>query len=272
MGRYKKKNLLLKYDIVKLGEATSAVANGMSIRAASKFYGVRKSTLWDRTSGRILPGAAIGRPPALTHQLESQIVKQAQDAASMGFGINRTQLMVKTGRVVRKMRLETPFRNGQPGKQWFEGLKRRHPDLSIRTPEKTTHARLRMMNKERVRRYFADLEELLAKTTLTHKPMHIWNMDETKFSLEHNPTKVCARKGERNIPGRVGMSRESLTCSICINAAGVAMPPMLIVRGKTPRCLLSWRSEDAPSGTLWTYQENGYMEDVLGEEWFRSVF
>ena len=64
--------------------------------------------------------------------------------------------------------------------------------------------------------------------------MHIWHIDETKFSLEHNPTKICARKGERNIPGRVGMSRESLTWSIYIKAAGVAMPPMLILRGKTP--------------------------------------
>ena len=116
MERYTKKNLLQKYDPVKLEEAISAVANGMSVRAASKFHSVPKSTLWDRTSGRILQGAAIGRPPALTYKLESQIVKQAQDAASMGFGINRTQLMAKTSRVVKKMRLNSPFRNGQQGK------------------------------------------------------------------------------------------------------------------------------------------------------------
>jgi hypothetical protein len=47
---------------------------------------------------------------------------------------------------------------------------------------------------------------------------------------------------------------------------------MVVVRGKTKRCLQSWSVEDAPQGTVWAYQEKAWMDDHLGEEWFHKVF
>ena len=85
-------------------------------------------------------------------------------------------------------------------------------------------------SKERVQKDFTSLHALLQKTLTNDHPQRIWNMDEKKFSLEHVSTKVCARKGDKNVPYRVGYSRESLTCSICVKAAGVAMPLMLIIQ------------------------------------------
>ena len=95
------------------------------------------------------------------------------------------------------------------------------------------------------------------------QPSQIWNCDETNVQLEHNPKSVVGRKGSK-VQGRVANSKESVSILGCGNAVGDTMSPMVIVKGKTRRCLLSWKTEDAPKSTKWAYQH--------GAEWFQSVF
>jgi hypothetical protein len=61
---------------------------------------------------------------------------------------------------------------------------KRHPDLSIRKPEKLTTARARMLNPVVVTNYFNDLDALLDKLDLKEKPDRIWNCDETGKAAE----------------------------------------------------------------------------------------
>ena len=44
--------------------------DGMSVRGAAEYYGVAKSTLGDRISGRVLPGAKSGPSTYLTFEEE----------------------------------------------------------------------------------------------------------------------------------------------------------------------------------------------------------
>lgn len=107
---------------------------------------------------------------------------------------------------------------------------------------------------------------------MTNKPHHIWNMDEKGVSMEHNPVKVVASKSARNIPGRVANTRTSNTIISCINAAGVSMPPLIIVKGKTEKSSRGYNMKGGPVGSKWTYQQNAWTEDILGVEWFKGVF
>ncbi|XP_069114465.1 uncharacterized protein [Argopecten irradians] len=50
------------------------------------------------------------------------------------------------------------------------------------------------------------------------------------------------------------------------------MPPMLIVRGKTPKCVYGYNCAEAPADTIWTFQERALMNEEIAEHWFRSVF
>ena len=57
-----------------------------------------------------------------------------------------------------------------------------------------------------------------------------------------------------------------------INTAGSTMPPMAILRGKTCKALLSFKTQDASVGTLWMWQEKAWMNGKLGVKWFTDVF
>jgi hypothetical protein len=46
----------------------------------------------------------------------------------------RQQLMAKTGHLVKNLRLNTPFKMDIPGKDWWNGLRKRHPEIAIRKP------------------------------------------------------------------------------------------------------------------------------------------
>ena len=81
-------------------------ADSMSLRAASKKYGVPRSTISDRVTRRVNEEATSGRPPVLPRELETALVERAVKASERGFGISRQQLMVKAGRLCKNMKIK----------------------------------------------------------------------------------------------------------------------------------------------------------------------
>lgn len=63
----------------------AVVKDGLSVRKAAEEYGVPKSTLGDRISGRILPGAISGPGKYLTHQEEEELVCFLLRCVSIGY-------------------------------------------------------------------------------------------------------------------------------------------------------------------------------------------
>ena len=118
--------------------------------------------------------------------------------------------------------------------------------------------------------YFNQLNRLVDQHKLT--PAQILNMDEKRVMLEHTPPRIVAHKGSRVVQSRVSSSCESITVLGSISAAGNCMPPMIIVRGKTPRSLNIFSSDEGPVGAFWTYQQKAWMDDALGHQWFNDVF
>lgn len=107
--------------------------------------------------------------------------------------------------------------------------------------------------------------------SLKTEPKRIWNIDETNMSLTHKPSRVLAECGQRNVPGRVGNSRDGVSVLACINAAGEdIIPPMVIVKGLTEKSLKAYNVAEGPQGCKYTYQKKAWMEDVLGVTWFKD--
>lgn len=60
----------------------------------------------------------------------------------------------------------TPFKNGCPSDKWWRLLKKRHNDISLKTPESTAAIRHEMMTEERVKPYFQSLKSELDENEL----------------------------------------------------------------------------------------------------------
>ena len=61
----------------------AVISDGVSIRRAAEDYGIPKSTLGDRISGRILPGSSSGPRKLLT--TEEDLVVFLKQCATIGY-------------------------------------------------------------------------------------------------------------------------------------------------------------------------------------------
>jgi len=139
-------------------------------------------------------------------------------------------------------------------------------------PEKLSTSRASILNPVVVSKYFDDLGSLLDKLGLQEKPHLLWNCDETGQSFEHSPVRVIAEKSSRNVLGRTSNTRTNVTIMACINAAGKSRSPMFITKEKMSASIHGFNTSAAPVGSKWTFQENGWMSDKLGEQWFMDIF
>jgi hypothetical protein len=74
---------------------------------------------------------------------------------------------------------------------------------------------------------------------------------------------VCiCRKGSKHLQARISGTQELVTVVVAANANGDTIPPYLIFKGKTQRCLQSVDCEEAPAGTKFAYSESGWTKTV----------
>ena len=267
------KGLYGKYDQAVLERAIEDVKSGrMTFGAASKEFAIPKTTLRDHVHGRSQMGKKAGRPTCLPKELEDEIVDKVIQGSKAGFPLTKRQFLLKVGHLAKKRNLQTQFKDNMPSEEYWRCLKRRRPDLTIRSPETCAANRMRGMNPVVVNDYFNSLEEFMARHELHLKPECVWNADETGVQFSPAAAKIIAQRGEKQLLARSANSRDSVTTLVCINAAGRANPPLFVVKGKTFQSVRSFATHDAPEGAVWTFQPNAWMDNVLGVEWFVDVF
>ena len=267
-----KRGKILQYNRQDLENAVKAVEAGDSIRQASVKYGIPRSTIGDRISGRfdIKEPVVHGRPPAIPFAVENKIVASVKMAAKMGVGLSRKQILTRTYILCKRIKMQTSYPNFKAGKDWWEGVKRRHPEITLRKPEKLSTVRARMLNPVVVENYFNDLERVISELGVSET--EIWNCDETGLNFEHNPPRVVTERGANSVVGKTSQKSSNLTIMACVNGGGSVMPPLVITKGKTVKSLHGFKTSDAPVGTVWSFQEKGWITDEIGEKWFDDVF
>jgi transposase len=269
--RADKRGTYAVYERSSVDDAVAAVRGGMSLRKAAEKYKIPKSTINDRVKEKVPMDAKSGRKPYLPAEIENDIIKKATSSAAKGFGISKRQLLLKVGTLCKKTSVAS-FKNGIPGKDWWYSFVKRHPEVSLRKPEKLETNRACMLNKVVVDKYFKDLSEIITNLNLNQSPEFIWNADETGKQMGHNPVNVVALKGTKSVVSRTSNDRTNITIMACVNASGTAMPPMMIVKGKTTKFLYGYNTAESPPNTVWTHQERAWINDDIGSKWFTEVF
>nr|KAG5690311.1 hypothetical protein BaRGS_022538 [Batillaria attramentaria] len=166
----------------------------MTFVSASKEFAIPKTILRDHVHGRSQVGKKAGRPTSLPKELEDEIVDKVIAGAKAGFPLTKRPFLLKVGLLAKKRNLQTQFQDNIPSEEYWRCLKRRRPDLTIRSPETCAANRMRGMNPVVVSDYFNSLEEFMAMHQLHLKPECVWNADETGVQFSPAAAKLLARR------------------------------------------------------------------------------
>ena len=130
---------------------------------------------------------------------EDRLAEYLIKMCDMGFGLTKEGVMGMTFSNVNKSQRLHPFKNGSAGRAWFEGFVRRHPQLTIRSPQPLSYSRAVCANQDTISDFFGKLGAIYGKLNLVSKPMQIYNCDETGVTIVFRPPKVVAEIGCRNV-------------------------------------------------------------------------
>ena len=152
-------------------------------------------------------------------------------------------------------------KNGEAGVDWFYGLMKRNPNLSIRMPEATSIARATAFNRYNVDMFFEQYERILTRPNFKLEPHRVWNLDETGVKTVQGTSKILSEKGLKQVGQITSAERGVLvTMCCCVNAIGAALPPAYVF----PR--VHFRDNmltGAPNGSLGLATASGWMNSEL---------
>lgn len=100
-----KRGKTMGYNRQNLEAAVQAANDGMSVRKAAIKFGIPKSTLADRVSGRYEVDVTHGRPTAVPRDVEDKIVQCVKLAAEKGIGISRKQLLLRASILSKRIKV-----------------------------------------------------------------------------------------------------------------------------------------------------------------------
>ena len=244
----------------------SVMAGGESVRKAAEKYGVPKSTLQDRLSGRTAFGARSGPPRYLSDDEEEELVQFLMRSARIGYAKSKKQLLALVDAILmRKWETEEVHIT----KGWWESFKKRHPQLTIRCAEPLAYARAMATNRDTIDEYFDLLEATIKKNGLQDLPGQIYNCDESGFPLDHEGGKLIAVKGWKHFWATSSCSRDQITVLACVSATGQYMPPLVVYDRKNLK--REFHNHEVP-GTAYGLTAKGWVNAELFEEWFEKVF
>lgn len=148
------------------------------------------------------------------------------------------------------------------GLEWFRGLMKMRPILSLRTPEGCSLSyRVTSFNKHNVKIFFDNLEEVFKKLPVFTDGTRIYNLDETAITTVQKPPKVVTQKGIKQVSKCTSAEKGTLVTTCCIiSASGNTIPPAMVF----PRVhFKDHMLRGALPGTLGLGNSSGWMTSDL---------
>ncbi|KAM9728786.1 uncharacterized protein ACNS7B_016605 isoform 2-T2 [Menidia menidia] len=228
IGRKKKK----KWTEDAMERALIEVKSGRStVRQAAKEFGVPKSSLGDRVSGRVTPGSRSGPAQLIASADEELLVEFSLYMSKHGFPLTKQQVVSFATSIYKRQNQRMVFcKLGQTW--WLNFRKRQENNITIQPTENAVRGRTVCVRKEAVDQFFCLFSTLLDKHGLRDKPHQIYNCNETGFQLGRKRVALpkSGSPGCKPAPG----SRDHISVLACFSAAGEDIPPSIIYSKSYP--------------------------------------
>lgn len=269
---YKRITNRQNWDAEHMKNAIEEVKQGMPVKTAARIFKVPRMSLkrrvMDTNKVAKLEKKVLGScHPVFSPEQEQELVKHILDFESRMYGLTLRDLRQLAYQLAEKNKLPHKFSHVEKaaGKDWLNGFRRRHPEISLRCPEATSAARARAFNKPVVTKFFNLLREIYTKHN--YAPHRIFNVDETSIStVPGRNSRILAKKGSKQVARVTSAERGiSTTAVVCVSAAGSFVPPMLIFSRKRMKAELT---DGAPPGTIFACNESGWMRTEVFKQWF----
>ena len=253
------------YSNVSMEKAYEAVVTGtLSVRKAATEYGVPRSTLHEKVTGKVALGVKSGSKNHLTDEEEASLVEFLTGSASIGYAKSRKDVLAIAQQILSARKSDVEITKG-----WWDSFRRRHPEVSLRHAEPLSYARAAANNPLVIHKYFELLTETLEVNGLMQRPGQIFNCDETGLPLAHKPPKVVAHATQKHPYAVTSGDKSHITIMACASASGYTIPPMVIFDRK--HLQVEMTVGEVP-GTFYRLSDSGWMDSVLFEEWFTNHF
>ncbi|XP_041845662.1 uncharacterized protein LOC121642781 [Melanotaenia boesemani] len=253
-----------------LERASDEIKQGKSVRGVAKSYGIRHVTLCrfqkkrkklECQGSNSLPRVGYWTPKRVfSTEQEILLKKYLMEAADLYYGLCPKEVRRFAYELAKAYNChypETWAEKGMAGADWFTAFLKRHPTLSIRSPQPTSLSRATSFNKCNVNKFFDNLSAVLTKHKLDAQA--IWNMDETAITTVQNPEKIVARKGVKQVGAVTSAERGSLITLACsVNALGNSIPPLFIFPRKK---FQPFFTNNGPPGCIGTANGSGWMQE-----------
>jgi len=194
-----------KWGTPQLRAALQRVSNKeISLRQAALQYGIPRSTLSDHKTGKSTSRCA-GAPTVLSHAEESEIVIGCQVLAEMGFPLDKAYVSAIVGDYLKQQGKPNAFgESGLPGRNWWDGFLRRHPQLAQRKPQHLSRKRAEANDSAVLDEWFQKVQHLFETSGMTKFDQkdigqRVWNCDETGFCTAVASKLVLTKRGTRAV-------------------------------------------------------------------------
>lgn len=223
--------------------------SGMSVNRASQTFNIPRRTLRRYLETNKENKSALGRKPILSLDQESELAQRIIRLSQVGYPLTPRILRSCVYNYTKTNNIKNPFRADKEmaGRFWLKGFLSRNPQIRPRKAQNLNPARAQKLNPFIVKDHFDKLEGILKDMDIIDKPERIYNIDEKGCRLcLHHQQKVLAQKGVRRVHVVGNEHGENVTIVSCGNAMGVAIPPIILFKGK--RLKQEWK-DNLPPGS-----------------------
>lgn len=98
----------------------------------SKESNIPKSTILSKLKGIRPINKRVGPATVFSSEEEAEIIHWMMLISKRGFPITKTQSIVSSSHLIKRLKRDTPFKDGKPGRHWYESFLRRHPETTSR--------------------------------------------------------------------------------------------------------------------------------------------